>query len=898
MSYLLKNSVRRYVQSLAAGAASLAFMPGTLLAQDIESPAEQKEQTLEEIVVTGTLIRGVEAVGSQTISLDSKDIAQTGAVTTNELLATVPQVSNFFNQRPEQDPRGADRNSINRPNLRNLPGINSATGGTTLSLIDSHRVTPVGVAQSDTDPDIIPGNVIESVDIVTDGGSSLYGADAVGGVINFITLKEFDGVEIDLGYDFGDNYDAWQGSVLAGTTWTTGSGYISVGTTDRDNVKNQDRDWAAAGNWSDVDGNLTLTPSGTECLQPAGAVTRWYWFDVSGSTGWTNNPRAPGAGVFPVGSPCDIDGQSSLLPKQERDNVYGSIVQEITDGITLETKAYYMKRRTTYSGYPRGGTVAGPTPTELGVVGQAAGELYDQPQVGFSYGANPAYDPAELKLEIETWGISPEFTLDMTGSWQLRNTLHYGYSTNHSIDPAVNLTKQTAYVEDGSLDPLNVAAADPAVIGDILDWAAQADTRQEMFLARSIADGEVYDLPAGPLRAAVGVEYTQTDVENRKASATLNGMPGYRSANSEVQSLFGELSIPVFESLDLSVSARYDDYSEFGSTGNPNYGFSYTPVEWLKIYGKMGESFNAPTALDSLGTADGRYVPGRATSVPDPNREITNPDGTLIDPTRSDVFLLEGSDSALLPQTADIWAAGFDLMPLEGLVFNLNYYSIQFKELLGSPNPQDPQAVLLNPDNFIFNPSEEAYQAAVAAGENSAQFASTNYADVGVIVDRRISNTDEAQLEGIDMGIQYYHDTQFGTMSYGFLGNYQTKFDLTQNGAVIDQIEFEPDFYGSANVAWAKDNMRARLTLNYTDEYDANPAAAVEQSKVDSFLVTDLYLGYDFEGHSKITEGLSLRLNVDNLFDEDPPEYRRQQLLNYSGFTLGRIFKLGITKRF
>ncbi|MBK6738679.1 MAG: hypothetical protein IPG64_12590 [Haliea sp.] len=59
MSYLLKNSVRRYVQSLAAGAASLAFMPGTLLAQDIESPAEQKEQTLEEIVVTGTLIRGV-----------------------------------------------------------------------------------------------------------------------------------------------------------------------------------------------------------------------------------------------------------------------------------------------------------------------------------------------------------------------------------------------------------------------------------------------------------------------------------------------------------------------------------------------------------------------------------------------------------------------------------------------------------------------------------------------------------------------------------------------------------------------------------------------------------------------------------------------------------------------
>jgi iron complex outermembrane receptor protein len=355
--------------------------------------------------------------------------------------------------------------------------------------------------------------------------------------------------------------------------------------------------------------------------------------------------------------------------------------------------------------------------------------------------------------------------------------------------------------------------------------------------------------------------------------------------------VFGELSIPVFESLDLSVSARYDDYSEFGSTGNPNYGFSYTPVEWLMIYGKTGESFNAPTALDSLGTADGRYVPGRVTSVPDPNGEVTADTG-------SDVFLLEGSDSALLPQTADIWAAGFDLMPLEGLVFNFNYYSIQFKELLGSPNPQDPQAVLLNPDKFIFNPTEAEYLAAVGDVENAAQFANTNYEDVGVIVDRRISNTDEAQLEGIDVGVQYYHDTRFGTMAYGVVGNYQTKFDLTQNGAVIDQIKYEPDFYGSANVSWGKDNMSARLTLNYTDEYDANPAAAIDQTKVDSFLVTNLFLGYSFDGGSKYTEGLSLRLNVDNLFDEDPPEYRRQQLLNYSGFTLGRVFKLGLTKRF
>ncbi|MCB1689062.1 MAG: TonB-dependent receptor [Halioglobus sp.] len=887
MRYIPRKSRQKYLHYAFTGATSLAFMPGALVAQVIESPAEEKEQKLEEVVVTGTLIRGVEAVGSQTIGLDKKDITETGAVTTNEILATVPQISNFFNQLPEQDPRGADRNSINRPNLRNLPGINSATGGATLSLVDGHRITPVGVAQSDMDPDIIPANVIDNIAIVTDGGSSLYGADAVGGVINFITLKEFDGVQIDLGYDTGDDFSAWQGSVLAGTSWDSGSGYISVGTTDRDNIKREERDWARTGNWSDDSGGLTLTPSGTECIQPVGAVTTWFWYGA----GWTSNPAAPGAGVTPVGDPCDIEAQSSLLPKQERDNVYGAIIQEITEGITLETKAYYMKRKTTYSGYPRGGTVAEPTPTELGVVGVNTGDLYDTAQVGFSYGPNAAYNDAELKLELETWGITPEVTLDLTDTWQLRNTLHYGYSTNHSIDPAVNLTKQAAYVESGALDPLNVAAADGAVVEDILNWASQADTKQELFMVRSIADGEVYELPAGMLRAAIGVEYSQQDAKNRKGSATFNGLSGYRSESRDVQSVFGELSIPVFESLDLSVSTRYDDYDDFGSTTNPNYGFSWTPFEWIKIYGKMGESYNAPTALDALGTADGRYVPGRVTSVPDPNGEIN-------DQTGDDVFLLEGSDSSLAPQTADIWAAGFDLMPLEGLVVNFNYYSIDFKELLGSPDPQDPQAVLLNPDKFIFNPTEAQYNAAVGAVENSAQFASTSYENVGAIVDRRISNTDEAKLEGIDLGVQYYHDTEYGSFAYGVLGNYQSKFDLEQNGAVIDQLKYAPDLYASANIAWSMRNMRARVTVNYTDEYDANPAAAIDQDKVDSFVVTNLYLGYDFDTGSEWTEGLSLRVNVDNLFDEDPPEYRRQQLLNYSGFTLGRIFKLGITKRF
>jgi len=745
----------------------------------------------------------------------------------------------------------------------------------------------MGVDQSSLDPDVIPGRVIENIAIVTDGGSSLYGADAVGGVINFVTLKEYEGAEIDMGYDTGDDYTGWQANVLAGTKWDGGSGYVSIGTTDRDNMENNDRDWAEIGNWNE--NGTQLSPSGTECLTPVGAVTTWYWYGA----GWTDNPAAAGAGVTPVGDPCDIDGKDSLLPKQTRDNIYAGLIQDLADGITLETKAYYMKRNTRYSKYPVGDTVAEPSPTEQGLVGETSGELYDTAQVGFSYGVNPGYVNHSQKVDIETYGISPEITIELPGSWQLRNTLHYGFSNNESVNPSSNRVKLLEYVEAGELDPLDVAAADPEVVADITDWADAAKTKQEMYFYRGIADGDLFELPAGTLRAAVGAEFTQENAQKRKGSAPYNGLQGYSKANRDITSFYGELSIPLLESLDMSLSVRYDDYSDFGSTSNPSIGLAWNPTDWVKIYGKYSESFNAPTLLDALGTAQGLYFYGAASIVPDPNGERTNP-------SRDDVFLLEGASGALDPQTADIWAFGFDLMPLEGLTFNVNYYEIDFKDLLGAPNPQNSTAVLLNPDKFIFEPTEEELDAFIAQVENSDQFGDINAEDVAIIVDRRQANTEEAKLRGYDFGVQYVHDTRYGTFGYALTANYQSKFDLTQSGTAVDQLAYEPDFVGSANLNWSRNAWRARVTVNYTDEDDAGPAVVINQRRIDSFTNTLLYVGYDFQSTSGLTEGLSLRFNADNVFDEDPPKYRRNQALNYSatGFSVGRIFKMGLTKRF
>jgi len=554
-----------------------------------------------------------------------------------------------------------------------------------------------------------------------------------------------------------------------------------------------------------------------------------------------------------------------------------------------------MNRTTSYSRYPLGATVAEPTPTQLGLVGENSGDLFETSQAGFSFAPNAAYRERDLELDIETWGITPELTIDLGNSWQLRNTLHYGKSENTVDQPDVNVEKLNGYVDDGLVSATNIAAADPAVITDILDWTIYDEVEQELFFIRSIADGELFELPAGMLRAAVGLEYSEDETSKKNGSIerTNKGSLPTNSADRDVTSAFAELSIPVLESLDLSLSVRYDDYSDFGDTTNPQFGFSYRPLEWVEIYGKYGESFNAPTVLDSLGVATGSYFVGAAGIVPDPNMERTNP-------SRSDALLLEGASGALQPQTADTWGLGFELRPLDGLRVHAYYYEIDFKQLLGAPNPQSSMAVLLNPEKFIFEPTQEEWDAFVSAVENSEQFASNSPENVGVIVDRRVANTEEATLEGLDFGIEYVHDTGIGTLSYGVLGNYQMDFELTQSGNAVDQLEFAPDLFVSANVGWRKDNARARLSVRYTDEYDADPSLAVNQNDVNDFIVTDLYLGYDFRGGSQLTEGLSLSLNVDNVFDDDPPQYRRNQQLSYSetGFTLGRVYKLGISYEF
>ena len=193
-----------------------------------------------DIVVTGTLLRGVAPVGTNVLGVSRQEILESGAASANDLLATIPQVGNFGTVPVGS---GSFALPIVRPNIRNL----AASGGSsTLVLLNGHRMVGAGVLQTSVDPSILPPDVIDRLEIVPDGGSAIYGSDAIGGVINFITRSRFNGIAVNARYGFADDYQTVDGSVTAGRDWGSGSLLATYAYAWHDNIQNRDRAYTAA----------------------------------------------------------------------------------------------------------------------------------------------------------------------------------------------------------------------------------------------------------------------------------------------------------------------------------------------------------------------------------------------------------------------------------------------------------------------------------------------------------------------------------------------------------------------------------------------------------------------------------------------------------------------------
>lgn len=911
--------------ALAVGIVAAGSLPGTALAQAAvtdEQPAKSNDLQVEEIIVTGTLLRGEPLVGSNSIALDGSKIEETAAVSSNDLLASIPQVTNYFNNVPLADLSIAvNQIQIARPNLREI-SPNDASSSATLILVDGHRIASAGVNQASIDPDLIPIGAIERVEVVTEGGSATYGADAVAGTINFITRKRFDGIEANGHYGFADKYWQWDANATAGKDWGSGSLYVSYSYSKSDALFGRDRDFIRDVNYA----SEPYMPRDLTCANPNLSVNTVI--PAFGATVASVNYAAPDYAPGTTNL-CDNSQDDTYVPAAERHGVLAGLTQELDSKTSVSVRAYYGRRKTHSTSDLTGSVAVSPDnpyaatalpagltlgPTTVTIPGFGTFPAVNLASVSFNLRPLLRPDSQRSDTLIEEWGFNAEMTHDLDDNWQLRTLFNWSASNSSYELTGVSNARLGAAGRAGTtataFNPFDVTNNNPALVADLIDSEIAGQAKDNLIDMRAIVEGKLFDLPGGDARLAVGYEYMHDSLRQRFGSDIRIGSIGslpFGKYSRDVHSVFGELQAPLISDgyggsmLTVSASARYDHYSDFGDTFNPKFGATFRPAEWVSFRGNWGTSFTAPTPLDQLGSS--RNTIGSYPFVPFPNPADPAPPGAY-------TIGLQGSTQNLKPQKADTWSAGIDLTPVEGLAASVSYYDVNFKDILRTPKV-DANIISNYPANVLTNSAGFsaadllAFAGQAPGGAAVVQPLIDSGTLVYELVDFRVANYGVLHVKGLDFQVTYNRPTSFGSVDFAVSGNrpLSRKSQVSPEAPVVDELATErPKLYLQSSVGTSIGGFRAQATWNYNGGYDIEPTASSPvQDHVGSFSTVNLFFKYDVPGNSAILKDLSLTLNVNNLFDQDPPILRRNLPSEFgfaNGFTFGRMFIIGASKKF
>jgi len=842
----------------------------------------------EAIVVTGSRIRGAGPVGSPVVTLDRDAIEKSGYGTVQQLLQSLPQ--NFGGGSNEATTGATTRNGTgNDATLGSSINLRGLGTSSTLVLIDGTRPALGGVGGLFTDISLIPMSAVERLEILTDGASAIYGADAVAGVVNVRLRNRFEGAETMVRAGTADGYMSdVQFSQLLGKAWDRGRVVLAYQFSQRGALAAADRDFAR------------------EDLRPFGGPDYRSLYGVPGTI------RAANGQIF--GIPAGQDGRdlttaqllpgvqnrrdqrapSDLLPSQRVHSLYGSGEIEITETLTFRASALAAERRyrkVNNSNFLRTARVPVTNPFYVDPIGtnQPVTVLYS-----FVNDLGPQINSGRVRA------LSLSSSLEKTfGPWRVSIGGAYGAQKGKAyIDNVFNSARLNAALAD--TDPataFNVfgdgTANNPATIERIRGHYNTIDDFRN-WSAAVRADGPLFRLPAGEVRLAVGAEYRREAydyfVDNDLSTLTPNaapypGLPGPR----QVRSIYGELLVPIFgvdnampgfHKLELTVAGRIEDYNQFGRTENPKVGLRWEPFDGFALRGSYGTSFRAPLFDELLGENLSLFT---TAAVTDP----ASPTGT------SNVLALFGYAPDIQPEKAKTWTAGFDIAPpaLPGLKASLTYYDVDYRDRIGTVT-EDYLRFLSNRDVFGGVVTDNPPLDLVQFYFNKPTFSNViniTPGQVVAILDGRTRNLARERQRGIDFDIGYAPGFAGGTLDVGLSGThiFSIKRQLTPGAASSDFV----GLYASpvkwrlrGRMGWAKDGFAANAFVNYVDGYTNQVVNPIE--RISSWTTVDLSfsqrIGDGAEDRSG--RGLQLGLSIQNLFDRDPPYVNNRSQTSALGY--------------
>lgn len=844
--------------------------------------------------------------------LSRDDIDRQGHGTVAQALAAIPQ---SFGGTPSDEFSGADKSNANTAQATgiNLRGLGADA---TLVLVNGRRMAFSGDPGTFNDVSAIPAVAVERIEVLLDGASALYGSDAVGGVVNIILRKNYQGAQTTARGGISTRGDAREYSLgqVAGLGWRGGNALIALEHYDREALAGSaraftaDTDLRALGGTDHrlpyaYPGNLLKLNPATGAFEPAYAIP----------AGQNGVGLTPGSFIKGAVNLENYREGLDLMPHQERDSVYLAVNQALGERLALSADARYSFRHYWLKG-PAQSTAFLVTPSNP-YFATPDGSPYEFVDYSFyrELGNSRAHGVAK------SLGLSAGGDLDLKGSWKASA---YGTFAEERASDRSDRQVNTAYLSealggadnpatafstarDGFFNPFGALgnSNSQTILDFINSGYVTGATQSQITSANLQADGDLLTFPAGPVKLAIGGQvrretFLSTGETFLGVTTPSTFVP--TKAHRTVRAVFAEARVPIFgpanrraglERLELSLAGRIEDYDDVGSTSNPKIGVIWSPAPAVTLRASYGTSFRAPVLKETR------------------QRLIISPTSVKKNGANVLTLLLYGGNPDLRPETATSWSAGLDYAPkaLPNFKLSFNLFDTRFDHRIGQPALAGLATALddpaLAPFVTLVDPVHNAADATkvTALINDPASRAKGLYpaSFYGAIIDTRYANTASLQIRGVDIDASYSltrgEDRFDLSANAAYMANYSSQ--LTPTAAKFDRVNtagYPVALRARGSVFWSRGPFGAGLTGAYVDNHHD-----LSGRSIGSWTTFDLNASWRFRASSGAAKGLELALVLQNLFDKDPPFYDAPEGVGYDGATataIGRFASVRLSK--
>ncbi|MFZ6754803.1 TonB-dependent receptor [Undibacterium sp. Dicai25W] len=921
------------VEKMIAKSVRLMFVGGVAVTAFAQTAmAQEAAQTVQRVEVTGSSLKRVDSETALPVTVVTKtEIDRLGVTSTQELLSTITAISSAGSTT---NAAGAG-NSTGGLSSISLRGIGDAR---TLVLVNGRRLATFANGGGAVNINVIPLAAIERVEVLKDGASGIYGSDAMAGVVNFILKKKYDGIEASSEIGSPTNSGGGQNgraSIVAGFDLDNGfSGVVSGSYEKAKALFGKDRAYASsatrkpfyssgATGQGNIQGGWTL---GGGADQSTGSIGVGNPMAASNQCGTIGMSKLTSGGT----DFCAYDSgpDVGLTPDRELLSVSGNLNYKVNSNVELFAEGLFSRSKVTQT------YQASPARSDF-FDGDSLFDAQNVEKALLLYPSNPAYksiaapyltsigqgaligQPLAITARVKDFG--PRSGVDTADQYRMiigaKGTIA---DQDYEVAYATNQSKLTSSVTSGYFSQVGYAKAindpnsnwNPWAAGGVQNPALTSAIKASSFSGDYLTQtsksntfdakitGDLMKVGESTWQYAAGVQSTKESINfNPSAAYQAGDIAGLGGAvvpldkSRTVNSLFGELNIPLLKNLDGNLSARTDRYNDVGNTTNYKANLRYQPTKAVLFRTSYGTGFRAPTLNDlwypqTVGSS-GQFNDNGPGGTNQTNIQIGNE--------------TTGGNPNLQPEKSKQFSAGVVLQPTNNLSLGADFFRIRINNYISAPSEQEVV------DGF--RRGDAAYAGLVTVDGNN------NITALKVVT----ANAGTADVQGLDVFANWKDKFAIGGLGVNFNGTYMNKFDQTSPSGVLygkvgtlvnDIKNVATPVVGAKDggvilrwkhqvaVTWSRDVWESTVVQNFSSGYRTPNNLLKQPNYISPFQTFDLNVAYKGIKNATLSAGLK------NMFDRHPDTFIPASNQFQSGYDIyqydpnGRFFYVAASYKF